>query len=176
MATYFDLDRQSKIDYTNIKKVLDDVLPGYAKSGGTFTRPVRRYGKHVFTHTTMFPCVKQPPGGHKDAYYALRHMRVIIRDHNHLLLPNNLTYWATRLSAIQDADIRQEFFRIQSEFAEIIHQDVLRTSRQFYLRYQPSNSDIDTTLQMQADNTRDFMTITRDGGFIHAPVPESSRK
>ena len=66
--------------------------------------------------------------------------------------------------------------RIQSEFAEIIYQDVLRTSGQFYLKYQPSNSEIETTLQMQADNDRDFMTITKDGGFIHAPVPESSRK
>ena len=103
-------------------------------------------------------------------------MRAIVRDHNHLLLPNNLKDWAARLSAIQDAHIRQEFFRIQSEFAEIIHQDVLRTSGQFYLRYQPSNSEIETTLQMQANNNRDFMTITIDGGFIHAPVPESSRK
>ena len=41
MATYFDPNRNSKIDYTNIKKVLDDVLPGYAKSGDTFTKPVR---------------------------------------------------------------------------------------------------------------------------------------
>ena len=98
-------------------------------------------------------------------------MRAIVRDHNHLLLPNNLKDWAASLAAIQDADIRQEFFRIQSEFAEIIHQDVLRTSGQFYLKFQPSNSEIDTTLQMQADNARDFMTITTDGGFIHAPVP-----
>ena len=171
MATYFDSDRQSKKDYTNIKKVLDDVLPGYAKSGGTFTRPIRKYGKHVFSHNTTFCCVKQPPGGQKDAYYALHHMRAIVRDHNHLLLANNLKYWAARLSAIQDADLRQKFFRIQSEFAEIIHQDVLRTSGQFYLRNQPSNSDIDTMLQMQADNARSFMTPTIDGGFIHAPVP-----
>ena len=98
-------------------------------------------------------------------------MRGIVRDHNHLLLPNNLKDWAASLAAIQDADIRQEFFRIQSEFAEIIHQDVLRTSGQFYLKFQPSNSEIDTTLQMQADNARDFMTITKDGGFIHASVP-----
>ena len=99
------------------------------------------------------------------------HMRAIVRDHNHLLLPNNLKDWAASLAAIQDADIRQEFFRIQSEFADIIHQDVLHTSGQFFLRYQPSNSEIETTLQMQADNARDFMTITTDGGFIHAPVP-----
>ena len=148
MATYFDSDRQSKKDYTNIKKVLDDVLPGYARSRGTFSRPIRRYGRHVFAHNTKFSFVKQPPGGQKDAYYALHHMRAIVRDHNHLLLPNSLKDWAARLSAIQDADIIQEFFRIQSEFAEIIHQDVLGTSGQFYLRYQPSNSEIDTTLQM----------------------------
>ena len=98
-------------------------------------------------------------------------MWAIVRDNNHLLLPNNVKDWAASLAAIQDADIRQEFFRIQSEFAEIIQQDVLRTSGQFYLKFQPSNSEIDTTLQMQADNARDFMTITTDGGFIHAPVP-----
>ena len=171
MATYVDSDCQSKKDYTNIKKVLDDVLPGYAKSGGTFIRAVGKYSKHVFAHNTMFCCVKQPPGGQKDAYYAIHHMRAIVRDYNHLLLPDNLKDWATSLSAIQDADIRQEFFRIQSEFADIIHQDVLHTSGQFYLRYQPSNSEIDETLQMQGDNDRDFMTITTDGGFIHAPVP-----
>ena len=112
MATYFDSDRQSKKDYTNIKKVLDDVLPGYATSGGTFKRLVRRYSRHVFTHNTTFPCVKQPPGGQKDAYYALHHMWAIVRDHNHLLLPNNLKDWAASLSAIQDTDIRQEFFHI----------------------------------------------------------------
>ena len=112
MATYFDPNRNSKIDYTNVKKVLDDVLPAYAKSGGTFTRPVRKYGKHMFSHNTKFCCVKQPPGGQKDAYYALHHMRAIVRDHNHLLLPNNLKDWAASLSAIQDADIRQEFFGI----------------------------------------------------------------
>jgi len=170
MATYFDPNRNSMLDYTTVKKFLDDVLPGYAQSGGTFTRPVRKYGKHIFSHNTKFCCVKQPPGGQKDAYYALHHMRAIVRDHHHLLLPDNLKDWAASLSAIQDADIRQEFFRIQSELAEIIHQDVLHTSGQFYLRYQPSNNEIDGTLQMQGDNDRDFMTITTDDGFIHAPV------
>ena len=106
MATYFVPDRDSKIDYTNIKKVLDDALPGYAKSGGTFRKEMCRYGKHVFTHVTTFPCVKQPPSGQKDAYYALHHMREIVRDHNHLLLPNNVKDWAASLAAIQDADIR----------------------------------------------------------------------
>ncbi|KAI4983498.1 hypothetical protein ZWY2020_025364 [Hordeum vulgare] len=57
-ATYFDSDRQPKNDYTNIKKVLDEALPGYAISGGTFSRTSLRHGKHVFTHNTMFACVK----------------------------------------------------------------------------------------------------------------------
>ena len=166
MATYFDPDRQSNVDYTNVKKVLDDVLPGYVKSGGTFTRPIRKYGKHVFSHNTTFCYVKQPPGGQKGAYYTIHHMRAIVRDHNHLLLPNNVKDWAASLAAIQDTDIRKQFFRVQSEFAEIIHQDVLRTSGQFYLRNQPSNSDIDTMLQMQDDNARSFMTPTIDSGFI----------
>ena len=67
MATYLDPDRESNKDYTNIKKVLDEVLAGYAKSGGTFTRPITKYDKHVFTHLTKFACVKQLPGGQKDA-------------------------------------------------------------------------------------------------------------
>ena len=113
MATYLDPDRQSKKDYANSKKVLDDFLPGYAKSGGTFTRVVRKYGKHTFSPNTNFCCVKQPPGGQKDAYYALHHMRAIVRDHHHLLLPDNLKDWAARLSAIQDTDLRQEFFPIE---------------------------------------------------------------
>ena len=110
MATYFDPDRQSNVDYTNVKKVLDDVLPGYAQSGGTFTRPIRKYGKHVFSHNTTFCCVKQPPGGQKGAYYAIHHMRAIVRDHHQLLLPSKLKDWAASVSAIQDADLRQEFF------------------------------------------------------------------
>src|SRR3954467_13137646 len=170
MATYFDPDRQSNVDYTKARKVLDDVLPGYAQSGGAFSRPICKYGKHVFSHNTTFCCVKQPRGGQKGAYYAIHHMRAIVRDHHLLLLPSKLKDWAASVSAIQDADIRQEFFCIQSEFAEIIHQDVLHTSGQFYLRNQPSNSEIDGMLQMQGDNDRDFMTIATDGGFIHAPV------
>src|SRR6187401_909830 len=112
MATYFDPDRKSAVDYTNVKKVLDDVLAGYAKSGGTFTRTTRKYGKHVFSHNTTFCCVKQSPGGHKGAYYAIHHMRAIVRDHHQLLLPSKLIDWAAGVSAIQDADITQDFFVI----------------------------------------------------------------
>ena len=87
IATYFNSDRELKKDYTNIKKVLDDAITGYAKSGGTFKREVTRYGKHVLMHLTKFACVKQPPGGQKDAYYALHHMRAFVRHQQQLTLP-----------------------------------------------------------------------------------------
>ena len=125
-ATYLDPDRESNKDYTNIKKVLDNVLSAYSKSGGTFKKPVIKYGMHVFTHVTKFACVKQPLGGQKDAYYALHHMRAFVRDQQQLTLPDHLKHWVARLSEIQDADLRQEFFHIQSDLAGIISEDVLR--------------------------------------------------
>ena len=53
MATYFDPNRNSKIDYTNVKKVLDYVLPRYAKPGGTFT------GLFVSTASTCSPTIRR---------------------------------------------------------------------------------------------------------------------
>ena len=47
---------------------------------------------------------------------------------------------------------------------------------EFYLRNLLSNSDIDTMLKVQADDDRPFMTIMKDGGFIHAPAREPSQK
>ena len=175
MATYLDPDRESNKDYTNIKKVLDNVLSAYSKSGGTFKKPVIKYGMHVFTHVTKFACVKQPLGGQKDAYYALHHMRAFVRDQQQLTLPDHLKHWAARLSEIQDADLRQEFFRIQSDLAGIISEDVLHNRGEFHLKNQPSNSDIEVMLKMQADDDRPFMTITKDDGFIHAPAREPSQ-
>src|SRR4051812_45224940 len=122
-----DPDRESNKDYTNIKKVLDEVLSRYYKSRGTFKKEVVRYGTHVFTHVTKFACVKKPPGGKKDAYYALHHMWTLVRDLQQLTLPSHLKLWAERLSEIQDANLRKEFFRIQSDLAGIFSEDVLRT-------------------------------------------------
>ena len=53
MATYFDPYRQSNVDYTNVKKVLDDVLPGYVKSRGTFP------GLFVSTASTCSPTIRR---------------------------------------------------------------------------------------------------------------------
>ena len=127
-------------------------------------------------HLTKFPRVKQPPGSQKDAYYALHHMRAFVRDQQQLMLPYHLKHWAAHLSEIEDADLRQELFRIQSDLAEIIYQDVLRTTGEFYLKNQSSNNDIETMLKMQGDDDRPFLTISKDGSFIHAPAREPSQK
>src|ERR1041385_5859079 len=175
IATYLDPDRESNKDYTYIKKVLDEALSRYSKSGVTFKKEAVRYGAHVFTHVTKFACVKQPPDGQKDAYYAIHHMREFVRDQQQLTLPADRKHWAERLSEIQDADLRQEFFRIQSELAGIISEDVLRNTGEFYLNNQLSNREIDTMLILQADSDRSFMTITKDGGFTHPPARERSQ-
>jgi hypothetical protein len=84
----------------NIRRVMDDVLTGYAKSGGTFEMPKRKYHKHVFTHIIESPCVKRPPGSQKDSYYALHHLRAFVRNQHDLTLPYHLKKWATCLAAI----------------------------------------------------------------------------
>ena len=169
MATYLDADGKSSTDYTNVKAVLDDALNGYVKAKGHMQRPNVRYGKHVFKHQTKFPCVKKPPSSNKDAYYALYHMNKFIRDQQQLTLPEHLRDWANKLSRVPDDGIKQDFFRIQVEFCEIIHQDVVTSAGEFYAGYQPSNSDIDTMLQMQGDDYRSWMCLKKGGGFIHAP-------
>jgi hypothetical protein len=126
-ATYFDSGSATKKDYGNIKRVLDDALTGYASNGGSFKGPGKvKCGNHVFTHVTEFPCVKQPPDSQKEAYYALHHMRGFVRDQQQLTLPAHLQKWAQTLAKIQDSDLRQEFYRIQHQFAEIIHHDVCK--------------------------------------------------
>ena len=169
MATYLDADSKSTTDYTNVKAVLDDALNGYVKAKGNMQRPNVRYGKHVFKHQTKFPCVKKPPSSNKDAYYALYHMNKFIRDQQQLTLPEHLRDWANKLSRVPDDGIKQDFFRIQVEFCEIIFQDIIRSAGEFYDGYQPSNSDIDTMLQMQGDDYRSWMCLKKGGGFIHAP-------
>ncbi|KAK1561233.1 hypothetical protein QYE76_072033 [Lolium multiflorum] len=132
-------DGKSSTDYTNVKAVLDDALNGYVRAKGHMERPNVRYGKHVFKHQTKFPCVKKPPSSTKDAYYALYHMNKFIRDQQQLTLPEHLRDWANKLSRVPDDSIKQDFFRIQTELCEIIHQDVVRSAGEFYAGYQPSN-------------------------------------
>jgi hypothetical protein len=74
------------------KSVLDDALQFYTDRGGKFTKGGERVknGKHIFMHHTKFPCIKQPPGSVKEAFYALHHMKGIVRDSRIRALPANL--------------------------------------------------------------------------------------
>jgi hypothetical protein len=74
------------------KSVLDDALKFYADKGDKFTKGGERVknGKHIFMHHTKFPCIKQPPSSVKEAFYALHHMKGIVRDSRIRALPANL--------------------------------------------------------------------------------------
>jgi hypothetical protein len=103
-------------NYGRIKSVLDDALQFYTDKGGKFTKGGERVknGKHIFMHYTKFPCVKQLPGSVKEAFYALHHMKGIVRDSRIRALPANLRQWAEKFAAINDADLMKDFWRIQS--------------------------------------------------------------
>lgn len=161
-----------KKDYSKIKIVLDDALDAYALKGGMIDkgRGKVKENKHVFTHVTEFPCVKQPSGSEKEAFYALHHMRGFVRDQHILTLPHTFRKWATDLAAIADADLREDFFRIQTQMSEIIHQDVCTSGGVFHYGVTVPNREIEERLQMQGDN-RPFMT--KEGV---RPFPGSSRK
>jgi hypothetical protein len=132
---YFDSGSATKKDYGNIRSVLDDALTGYASKGGTFKGAGKlKQGNHVFNHVTEFPCVKQPTSSPREAFYALHHMRGFVRDQQQLTLPCHLQKWAQTLAKIEDSDLRQEFFRIQTQLAEIIYQDVCKKGRDLLRR------------------------------------------
>ena len=81
-----------KKDYINIKSVLDDALDGYALKGGMFAkgREIVKESKHLFTHITEFPCVKQPSGSEKEAFYALHHLKGFVRDAEIMNMPPSI--------------------------------------------------------------------------------------
>jgi hypothetical protein len=112
-CVYLDSGCATKKNYMTIKAVLDEDLTKYARLRGFVKtkRPLKQ-GMHTFIHTTLFRCVKQPEGSHKEVYYALCQMWAYVRDHHNLTLPNSLKSWAKLLAMIQDKDLRAEFYRI----------------------------------------------------------------
>jgi hypothetical protein len=101
-------------NYGRIKSVLDEALKFYADKGGKFIKGGEKVknGKHIFMHQTKFPCVKQPPGSVKEAFYALHHLKGIVWDSRIRALPSNLRPWAEKFAAIDDTDLIEDFWRI----------------------------------------------------------------
>jgi hypothetical protein len=146
-------------NYSRIKSVLDDALQFYADKGGKFTKGGERVknGKHIFMHQTKFPCVKQPLGSVKEAFYALHHLKGIVRDLRIRALPANLRPWAEKFAAINDADLMEDFWRIQTQIAQVLHEYVDSTGEVMHCDVALTNREIEGRLDRQRD-TRTFMT------------------
>jgi hypothetical protein len=74
----------------------------------------------MFKHVTKFPCVKQPPNSVKEAFYALHHMRAIVQNEHRLTTSSSVRGWAEEHARIEDAKLRDDFFRIQNQIATIL--------------------------------------------------------
>ena len=165
-ALYLDSDSESKKNFDNIKQVLDAALTGYRQNEGVVKTPYRRRGMYVFKHLTKFPCVKEPKGGSgRSVYYAIHHMRAFLRDQQNLRLPSHLQNWAQRLGEIQDNDLREEFFRIQAQFATIIREDVMTKGGVFHVNRLPTVKDIETFLMIQGDD-RTFVVTPKGYPYV----------
>jgi hypothetical protein len=117
VAVYLDSGSEAKMkNYAYIKGVLDDALERYAKKGGDFRMGAENVkdGRHMFKHVTKFPSIKQLPNSVKEAFYALHHMRVIVQNEHRLTTSSSVRGWAKEQARIKDAELRDDFFRIQN--------------------------------------------------------------
>ena len=93
IATYLDLGSPpAKKNYSIIKSVLDEAIEVYANKGCSFAKKGELFveGKHVMKHVFEFPCVKQPQGSTKEAFYALHHLKGFVRVCQNLTVPSSL--------------------------------------------------------------------------------------
>src|SRR3954471_20318382 len=118
LAQYFDSSNTTtKKDYTRIRGVLDDAILGYSKNGGTFNKK----GQYVksdtkkpgFKHVIDFPCIKQPAGSIKEAFYVLHHLKGFVEDAEMMCLPPSQRDPIKMAGEINDDDLREDFHRIQ---------------------------------------------------------------
>ena len=168
---YMDSSSDTKPkNYDRIKRVLDLALQVYVAKGGKFSKGGERKkdGRNVFSHATKFPCVKQLQGSVKEAFYALHHIKGFMRDSRNDALPANLRHWATKLAEIEDADLMEDFWRIQNQICLCIHEDVMTRGGTFHWGRAQTNREIEERLELQRDD-RTFMT--REGC---RPLPKRS--
>ena len=175
LAIYLDSGSHQKYkDYKLIKDVLDDALTGYSYREGIIKRKNLRRGKYTFIHKTEFPCIKQAPGSTMEAWYAIYHMREYVKDEQRLQYPSSLAKWCETLAQSSDAEIRQEFGRIQQMIARTISRDVIHSDGVFFYSHRPlSNADIEARLHQHGDD-RPFNSL--DGCLPFPPKPKPSKK
>jgi hypothetical protein len=61
----------------------------------------------------------------KDAFYVLHHMKGFVRDAEQTRWPTSLQEWSKLSGDITDADLREDFHRIQMQLSQIILEDVM---------------------------------------------------
>lgn len=136
IATYLDSGNKSTPRrYTRIKGVLDDALEAYAQKGGPFHNKSEFFtdeNTHKFQHGSGFHCIKQLDGSVKEAYYALHHLKGIVRDCEKTKFPSGLAEYTKSEDALTDADYRADFHRIQLQLTTIILEDVLHRSGAYH--------------------------------------------
>ncbi|KAK1662795.1 hypothetical protein QYE76_050954 [Lolium multiflorum] len=98
LAQYFNSSSTTtKKDYKRIRGVLDEAILGYSKNGGTFDKNgqyIRTDTKKPgFKHVIDFPCIKQPAGSIKEAFYVLHHLKGFVEDAEMMSLPPKMTYY-----------------------------------------------------------------------------------
>ena len=129
LAQYFDSSNTThKKDLRRIKSVLDDAIEGYFQMGGTFEKNsafIKSDKRRGFRHVTEFPCIKQPADSVKDTFYALHQLKGMVQDSEMTRHPDTIREWSARyVGDINDADLREDFHRIQRKLSEIIIEDV----------------------------------------------------
>jgi hypothetical protein len=84
-------------------------------------------------------------------------MKGIVRDSRIRVLPANLRQWAEKFAAIDDADLMEDLWRIQSQIAQVLHEYVNSTGGVMHCGIALTNREIKERLDRQRD-IRTFMT------------------
>jgi hypothetical protein len=61
-------------------------------------------------------------------------MRAIVQDEHRLTTPSSVRGWAEEQAMIEDAELRDDFFRIQNQIATILQEDVITRGEGLVLR------------------------------------------
>ncbi|KAK1692042.1 hypothetical protein QYE76_008739 [Lolium multiflorum] len=175
LAQYFDSSSTTtKKDYKRIRGVLDEAILGYSKNGGTFDKNgqyIRPDTKKIgFKHVIDFPCIKQPAGSIKEAFYVLHHLKGFVEDAEMMSLPPSKRDPIKMSGEISDDDLREDFHRIQVKLSEIILQDVSNGSGLLHAARALSKRDIEERLHRQGDGRT---WTTKD---LYKPFPEPLKK
>jgi hypothetical protein len=172
-VVYLDSGSANRKDYTEIKGVLDKAFNGFvAKADRPIKKKKKIRGCFTLFHRTEFCCHKHAePDSGLEAWYAILHMRDIIKTEQDLLVPERLQKASIDMANSTNAQVRAEFRAIQRTICSIILRDVTKKGGLFHAGFTPPpNAEIETRLELCYD-TRTFNTL--DGIHPFPPKPKT---